>query len=219
MRTCRHCKGQYVSKRTDKVCALCGKPRGAAFTCKACGKVFYTSPSNKPDYCSRACVPNNASTHGESRTRLHVTWCGMKRRCNPATKHPLFREYYSGRGVSVCPAWADSYEAFRDWAMSNGYGDGLEIDRIDGTKGYSPENCRWVTRSQQMANRPSRKHPNRKSKFKGVTRSDRGRWRAVGSKNQVPLHLGSFDTEAEAARAYNAWAKENYGEFAYLNPV
>ena len=43
------------------------------------------------------------------------------------------------------------------WSEANGYKDGLTIDRIDGTKGYSPGNCRWVDVYVQN-NNTSRNH-------------------------------------------------------------
>lgn len=61
--------------------------------------------------------------------------------------------YYGGKGIKVCGAWLGNFAEFKKWALLNGYRDDLELDRKDGSKDYSPENCRWVTRAEQMKNR------------------------------------------------------------------
>ena len=53
----------------------------------------------------------------------------------------------------MCPEWKDDFKAFHDWAMANGYLEGLTIDRIDNDRGYSPDNCRWVTMAEQNKNK------------------------------------------------------------------
>lgn len=60
---------------------------------------------------------------------------------------------YGGRGIGICDEWKKSFLAFYDWAMENGYSDALSIDRIDNNKGYSPDNCQWVSWKQQSNNR------------------------------------------------------------------
>jgi hypothetical protein len=93
------------------------------------------------------------TTHRETKTRLHRIWIGMKNRCNnPKTKD---HKNYGGRGIIVCEEWKNSYQNFRDWANANGYSDSLSIDRIDNDKGYSPNNCRWVSQKYQTNNRRS----------------------------------------------------------------
>lgn len=88
--------------------------------------------------------------HGGRYTRLYNIWLNMKQRCsNPKASH---YEYYGGKGVSVCEEWKKSFSTFRDWPLSNGYEDGLTIDRIESDKDYCPENCRWVTHLKQMSN-------------------------------------------------------------------
>jgi len=89
--------------------------------------------------------------HGESETRLATEWYQMRARCR-RVENPHFK-YWAGRGIKVCEEWENSFEAFRDWALKNGYKDNLTIDRIDNDKGYSPQNCRWVTRAENNKNR------------------------------------------------------------------
>lgn len=75
----------------------------------------------------------------------------MKQRCyNNNNSH--YKDY-GGRGITVCDEWKDNCELFFDWAMNNGYQDGLTLDRINNNKGYSPANCRWITRRDQILNR------------------------------------------------------------------
>ena len=59
---------------------------------------------------------------------------------------------YGARGVTICDEWLSNFEAFYDWSITNGYGKGLSIDRIDNDKGYYPDNCRWVDMSIQNHN-------------------------------------------------------------------
>ena len=89
--------------------------------------------------------------HGKHDSRMYTIWCNMKQRCsNP--NHEKYG-YYGARGISVCEEWKNDFQSFYDWSIANGYTDELTIDRIDSAKGYSPDNCRWVTQKEQTRNR------------------------------------------------------------------
>ena len=93
--------------------------------------------------------------HGHYYEKLHGIWAQMRQRCsNPKNKS---YKYYGALGVSVCEQW-QQYGPFRDWAMKNGYKEGLTIDRINTYGNYEPDNCRWITIQEQQKNRkPPRK--------------------------------------------------------------
>lgn len=90
-------------------------------------------------------------THGMSHSRLFSIWTAMKQRCY----NKNFEQYnhYGGRGITVCDEWINNFQAFYDWAIKNGYAEDLTIDRIENDKGYSPDNCRWVTNKAQQNNK------------------------------------------------------------------
>lgn len=86
-----------------------------------------------------------------SETKLYYIWCSMKARCYCETA----KEYrnYGGRGISVCSQWRTDFMSFCDWAMANGYQEGLSIERKDVNGNYEPDNCTWITRKEQTRNK------------------------------------------------------------------
>ena len=84
--------------------------------------------------------------------RVYRVWERMKARCSqrPSFLASRWAKYY--RHVTVCEEWRE-FPPFFIWAKSHGYRDDLTLDRIDGSLGYFPANCRWATRSEQNRNR------------------------------------------------------------------
>ena len=138
------------------------KPRTYAriFLCKCdCGNMVVASYTNLKAGNVRSCgclkkdcgkgILSNESQN-QDKLRLHMIWKSMKNRCSANSGR--YYKNYKLRGISVCEEWKNDFNAFYEWAINNGYYPTLSIDRIDGTKGYSPDNCRWATAKMQANN-------------------------------------------------------------------
>ena len=200
---------------------MAGKPRPTDWiwtACQTCDAIFRVFPSRISKCCSKECAkPFIGKQHGESRSRLHGIWCHMKSRCCCETSKVF--NYYGGRGITVCESWSTSYESFSEWALTNGYSEELELDRIDVNGNYEPSNCRWATRKQQMRN-TRKKRDAKTSRFKGVSRhSQNGRWvcQVGGRVGKKSSYAGLFDTEEDAAREYDRIMQAEFKGFAVLN--
>lgn len=96
--------------------------------------------------------PEEFRTTGSLRP-LYSTWQSMHGRCRPRGWYEeRYIERYVARGIMVDPSW-NYWPTFAAWALENGWLRGLEIDRRDNDKGYSPDNCRFVTDFEQNKNR------------------------------------------------------------------
>lgn len=90
--------------------------------------------------------------HKFNKTRIQRIHHSMVQRCY--NKNHIHYSNYGGRGITICDEWLGikGMENFGNWALMNGYNDSLSIDRIDGSKGYYPENCKFSTPKEQANN-------------------------------------------------------------------
>lgn len=193
---------------TAPVCET-DRKRRLRFLCEcACGETCVVVGGSLRSGHTKSCGCLNRRgnpTHGHHNERLYGVWKTMKSRCrNPAVAG---YENYGGRGIAVCEEWSADYSAFRDWALRTGYQEELTLDRRDNEKGYSAENCRWVSRTTQNRNQRPRKDST--TGMRGVKRLSSTEFSAVIYLNGTRVNLGVFDS-LEAACEARADAERQY---------
>ncbi len=129
-----------IRHRYVKVRCLCGKE-----------KIIRFDFSPKDGY-ERSCgcktiekTIERSTTHGDHDSPLYFVWRSMKGRCY-STKYPNYI-YYGAKNIRVYEDWHD-YLKFKEWALGNGYQKGLHIHRKNSLKNYEPENCVFITGSE-----------------------------------------------------------------------
>lgn len=135
----------FSSKRTKWICECkCGKIKSIQSTHLLSGATTSCGCYQKEK------AKESNEIHGLTRTSLHNRWKALKQRClNPKSSR---YDDYGNRGITLCEEWLD-FENFHEWAIKNGYKEGLSLDRIDNDKGYYPTNCRWTTEITQNRNK------------------------------------------------------------------
>lgn len=131
---------------------------GCVWLCKCdCGKYIEASTGNLvrgyPTACKDCTEKNRRErikiAQSRRREKLYAVWKGMRQRCRNSNSKAY--HFYGKRGINVCQEW-DIYTNFRNWALANGYKEGLSIERINVDGDYCPQNCTWINFSSQAYN-------------------------------------------------------------------
>lgn len=159
--------------------------------CKFCGNSFKVKYQSLKREHTQSCgclkrklaIERNTKHGLAFKTKLYGVWSSMKMRCNNPNTIMYYR--YGGRGISVCDEWSNNYLSYHEWAILNGYKEGMSIDRIDNDGNYEPLNCRIVLKSEQSKHRLGVK----------LTDSDK--------KIICDLYISSNITQAALAKQFN----------------
>lgn len=120
-----------------------------------CGEILYKSAKHLAEskflYGCKKCRDSKRDPYKDR--KLYRVWINMKKRCSNKSDMA-----YGGRGITVCDEWANDFFIFRDWAYENGYNKHAKhfectIDRINYDGNYEPQNCRWISMSEQNCNK------------------------------------------------------------------
>lgn len=110
--------------------------------CLKCNQIFYKTLSHLNEITLSCKHLNNRWKN----RRIGIIYNKMYSRCY--TESDKSYKWYGGKGVKICDEWLQDPKTFEQWALDNGYKDTLTIDRIDSNGDYEPQNCRWITLSE-----------------------------------------------------------------------
>jgi hypothetical protein len=178
-----------------------GSGHACAYCACSCGTERWVDVYHLLGGKSRSC--GRCGTRGSvlgSKSELYGVYHSVVDRCSKSN-NAAYR-WYGARGTTVCDEWG-SYANFEKWALEKGWEEGahLSVERLDNGRGYSPDNCTLIPRSDQRFNRRS----NRRVEYKGVE-LEVSRWAQItGIPNRVIL-----------SRLNSGWTPERALETKYV---
>ena len=165
-----------------------------------CGKTMLVKLHHLRSGGTKSCGCRRGVKHGLWKTDIYRTWQAMINRCSPNAV-PATRAKYYDRGITVCERWKDPAVFASD--MGEKPFSNYSLDRIDNDKGYSPENCRWASASQQARNQRARSSKTNDLP-RGIQLIDDGRVNCYQVKvtlNYKNYYVGVFSSVEEAVEA------------------
>lgn len=142
----------------------------AKVKCIICGNIKYLKAYELYNKKQNSCMCQTIK-HNKTHTKLYSVYHNMKDRCFNKNNHTYHN--YGGKNVTICNEWLgeDGFMNFYNWAINSGYKEGLSIDRIDNDGNYDPNNCRWITISENTArsNKNTIRRKANKGKYYGIS--------------------------------------------------
>jgi hypothetical protein len=142
-------------------------------------------------------------THGMAGSRTYASWNMMRNRCS----NPNYAEaqYYADNGITVCERWALFENFLADMGVRP---DGKSLDRIDNRRGYSPDNCRWATPTEQALNRSDTRKQVAKGLPRNIYLTRRNGFEVAVRRDGKLYYLGGFETVEEAIAVRDRFLEE-----------
>jgi predicted transcriptional regulator len=155
---CKKSTRVLLGQRFGKLTVLEIEPNRVKCVCD-CGSIknYIKGNLNSGNTTNCGCEKNKklierSTKHNMRKSKIYYIYSHIKSRCyNPKTSS---YKWYGAKGIKVCDEWLgeNGFINFYNWAISNGYKDGLSIERIDIDKNYCPQNCTWIDVLKQHEN-------------------------------------------------------------------
>lgn len=135
-------KVQKIYRKNNRIYSDC--------KCIKCGKLKTLRASDLYNSKANSCQCQTIK-HGMNQSKIYSIYHNIKDRCLNPNNHAYHN--YGGRGITICEEWLnkDGFINFYNWAIKNGYKEGLSIDRKNIEGNYEPTNCRWITLGENVA--------------------------------------------------------------------